>query len=221
MPSGPRHRGRGGVNLRHIDVKPRDGSGTLGSTMDIRRIAGSALVLAALVGAGCASSTSAPGHTPPPVGPAFAGTAAGGSASPTAGSTPDATAAAAANATYLFDLSNSGFSAELLLGVRQNTLAISQLTVTNRTGVSVNAVPRIRYLDAQQRTYDAITEPDWRSLYPTDSPGLADGKSAQIRVGFTQPFNPLAVTFCLNLGPQDLGCFTRRGGSTPAVAATP
>jgi hypothetical protein len=170
-----------------------------------RRTVAVPLALVAVLVAGCASNTSAPGNTPPS-GPALAGT-------PTAaaGSTP-----AVADGNYAFELSNSGFTAQLLLGVRQNTLVISQLTVTNNTGGAVNAVPRVRYLDAQQRTFDAITEPDWRALYPEDSLGLLDGKTAQIRVGFTQGFNPQAVTFCLNLGPQDMGCFKPKGGETPA-----
>jgi hypothetical protein len=190
------------------------------------RSTGFILAVAALLAAGCASSTSAPGNTPPS-GPALASTSApsGGSATArTAATTGAATATGTTGATvpdgtYAFELSNSGFSAELLLAVRQNTLVISQLNVANNTGSAVNAVPRIRYIDPEQRTFDAITEPDWRALYPENGAGLANGQRAQIRVGFAQPFNPDHVTFCLNLGPEDLGCFARRGAATPG--ATP
>ena len=178
----------------------------------LRRLAVPALVVTALILAACGSDAAAPGQTPPS-GPALAGTSTPGVAGTPPASVPDGT--------YGYDLSNGGFTAEILLAVRGNMLVVSQLNVTNNTGSAVNAVPRVRYLDPQQRTFDAVTEPDWRALYPEGSLGLADGKSAQIRMGFTQTFNPTTVTFCMNLGPQDLGCFAKRGGSTPAATPTP
>lgn len=192
----------------------------------LRRFAVPGLVLAAFALIACGSDAAAPGQTPPS-GPALAGTGASRTTAATPPQAPGSGTAVAGtppagipDGTYAFDLSNAGFTAELLLAVRQNALVVSQLNISNNTGSSVNAVPRIRYLDAQQRSFDAITEPDWRALYPESGLGLANGQRAQIRVGFTQPFNPQFVTFCLTLGVEDLGCFARRV-RTPVAAATP
>ena len=166
---------------------------------------GLAIALLAACGGGSGSSAT------PVSGGAFAGTAAAGGAPTQGNGTP---AAAIPDGTYAYDLSNSGFTAELLLGVRSNALVVSQMNVTNKTGSGVSAVPRLHYVDAQNHTFDAQTEGDWRRLYPADSLGLLDGQKAQIRVGFSQPFDPATVQFCLDLGPQDLGCFTRRARPT-------
>jgi hypothetical protein len=191
-------------------------------------------VLSLLTGACIATATVAcgggdsPSGATPGSGPALAGTSTGrtaavtstGNATLPAGATPPSASGTAPagipDGNYAFDLTSTGVTAQLLLATRNNALVVSQLTLANHTGSGISAVPRIRYLDPQQRTFDAITEPDWRNLYPADSAGLADGKTAQIRVGFNQPFDPTTVTFCMNLGPQDLGCFARR--ERPPVA---
>ena len=168
---------------------------------------GLAIALLAACGDGSGSSAT------PVSGGAFASTAAAnGTPPPGGGATP---AAAISDGTYAYDLANGGFTVELLLGVRSNALVVSQMNITNRTGSGVSAVPRLHYVDAQNHTFDAQTEGDWRRLYPADSLGLLDGQKAQIRVGFSQPFDPAAVQFCMDLGPQDLGCFTRRAPPTP------
>jgi predicted small secreted protein len=175
-----------------------------------------AIVAACNGGEGDGASTKPAGGSMPSPGQVFAGTPSGNTTSTASGSAPTGTAITVADGAHDFTLLNSGFGAELLIAVRGGQLVVSQLTISNDTGSFVEAVPRLRYIDGAGRTFDAITEPDWRRLYPAGSGGLANGQHAQIRVGFPQRFDPATVTFCITLGVTDLGCMNRRS-PTPAA----